>query len=99
MRKLLRIETAGIVMNGDSSIFRFRRPFSGVGDRHLLKDCFSFDLLIPVYVEKGNWPAPHGPAHPGVFYDAFPAILSQLVGPGNVLTLHLQVVEPSFSTS
>jgi hypothetical protein len=69
---------------------------SGVDDRHLLKDCFSFDLLIPVYVEKGNWPEPHGPAHPGVFEDAFPAILSQLVGPDNVLTLHLEAVEPNF---
>jgi hypothetical protein len=96
MSELLLIETAEIVMDGDWAIFRFGRPFSGVDDRHLLKDCFSFDLLIPVYVEKGNWPEPHGPAHPGVFEDAFPAILSQLVGPGNVLTLHLEASNQFF---
>ncbi len=94
--ELLLIETAEIVMHGDSAIFRFGRPVNGIDDRHLLKDCFSFSLLIPVYVENDNWPKPHGPAHPGVFEDAFPAILHQLVGPTNVLALHLQAVDPSF---
>jgi hypothetical protein len=96
MGELPLIEIAEILMDGRRTIFRFEQAFCGVDDRHLLKDCFCFDLHIPVYVEKGNWPAPHGPAHPGVFEDAFPAILSQLVGPGNVLTLHLEAVEPRF---
>jgi hypothetical protein len=94
---LLRIEPAEISLdgNGSYSLFRFQRSLTGADDRELLQDCFSFDVHIPLYVTKG-WPEPHGPAHPGVFEDAFPAILSQLLRPDDILTLHLRPVDSGF---
>ena len=56
-------------------------------ERQLLEDFF-FDVHIPVYVE--NWPQQPGPAHPGVFGDAFPAIFGRLIGLHSILMLHLE---------
>ncbi len=71
MSEFLSSKLAKIVMDGDGAIFRFGRPFSGADDRHRLEDCLCFNLHVPVYVEKGNWPAPHGPAHPGYLKTLF----------------------------
>jgi hypothetical protein len=94
---LLTIQPAEISLDGNGShtFFGFERSSTGADDRHLLEDCSCFNLHIPLYVTKG-WPEPHGPAHPGVFEDAFPAILSRLLDPDSILTLHLGPVEPRF---
>jgi len=68
--------------------FQFWRSLTAGNNRHILEDCHFIDLHIPVYVE--DWPEQPGPAHPGVFGDVFPAILSQLIGRDNILALHIK---------
>lgn len=65
-----------------------------VENRRILDDCFFLDMHIPVYVE--DWPEPPGPAHPGVFADAFPAVLNKLIGSDRILTLHVESSDPEY---
>ena len=69
------------------SFFCFWRPSKDVKNRRILEHCFFFDLHIPVYVE--DWPQQPGPAHPGLFEDAFPAILKNLIEDDRILTLYV----------
>ena len=95
MAESLLIERAEYVMDqkltldeATRNFFSFWRTSPEVDDRQVLRDCFFWDLHIPVYFE--NWPQQPGPAHPGIFGDAFPAIFGQLIGRESTLTLHLE---------
>ncbi len=101
MAESLLIERAEYVMDrkltldkATRNFFHFWRSSPEVDNRQVLEDCFFWDLHIPVYFE--NWPQQPGPAHPGIFGDAFPAIFGQLIGRESTLTLHLESTDSDY---
>lgn len=67
-----------------------------LSDRDCLADCSFFDLHITEYVR--DWPgAPDfRPAHPGLFEDFFPTLLTQLVGTTRKLTLYVKSIDRTY---
>ncbi len=60
-------------------------------DPQVLTDCTFYDMHITAYV-RGWAPSSSPPAHPGMFADFFPTILSRIVG-RSTLTLFVQATD------
>lgn len=87
-------QTGGRGLGPLAEFFQFGKYPRAFSKPSQLRDCYFSELFINCYVK--DWSSNNLPPHPGIFEEFFQPILSRLTGPGNILTLYVKSIDPSY---